>query len=382
MYSYKILNHINEVEPPIWDAFFDDNPFTKHAFLYACETSLAASKKTGWIAHHFLIYQDDNLIAIMPGYLKSHSYGEYVFDWSWAEAYQNHGLDYYPKWIGAIPFSPIQGLRIAHNESNTSAISPQLYQFIANTLDQISHDSHWSGWHINFCDKTTSDLLKHQKVMPRIGVQFQWFNNSYQNFDDFLSSLSARKRKNIKKERQKVLSQDIQIQWLNGDDISDKLIQQFIEFYQRTYLKRSGHLGYLNVAFFTLLKQQLANDLIIMTATKSNELIAATLSLKSGDTLYGRYWGANEHCDFLHFELCYYQGIEYCIKHKLRCFHSGAQGEHKIARGFEPVFTYSNHKIMHHDFALAIDDFLQRETQHMQQYFKECEALSPYKKDD
>jgi len=382
MYSYKVLNHINDIEASIWDAFFDENPFTTHAFIYACEASLSASEKTGWIAHHFLIYQDETLIAIMPGYLKSHSYGEYVFDWSWAEAYQNLGLDYYPKWIGAIPFSPVEGLRIAHNENITSNIAPQLYQFISKTLDQVAHDNHWSGWHINFCDQTASNLLKQQHIMPRTGVQFQWFNNNHSDFNGFLSSLNARKRKNIKKERQKVLSQDLTIEWLSGDDISEVLIQEFIEFYQRTYLKRSGHLGYLNVAFFTLLKQHLADDLIIMTAKKSNELIAATLSLKSGDTLYGRYWGASEHCEFLHFELCYYQGIEYCIKHKLRCFHSGAQGEHKIARGFEPVLTYSNHKIMNEDFALAIDDFLQRETQHMQQYFKECEALSPYKKDD
>lgn len=378
MYSYKVLNHINDIDASIWDAFFDDNPFTKHAFINACESSLSATEKTGWVAHHFLIYREHSLVAILPGYIKSHSYGEYVFDWSWAEAYQNNGLNYYPKWINAIPFSPIQGLRIAHKESDTIA----LYRFICTTLNQVAHNNLWSGWHINFCDQTTSNLLKQQKIMPRIGVQFQWFNNSYSDFNGFLTSLNARKRKNIKKERQKVLSQDIQIEWLSGDDISDNLIKQFIEFYQRTYLKRSGHLGYLNIEFFTLLKEHLANDLIIMTAKKSNELIAATLSLKSGDTLYGRYWGANEPCDFLHFELCYYQGIEYCIKHKLKCFHSGAQGEHKIARGFEPVFTYSNHKIIHSDFALAIDDFLQRETQHMQQYFKECQALSPYKKDD
>jgi len=314
-------------------------------------------------------------VAIIPGYLKNHSYGEYVFDWSWAEAYKKNGLDYYPKWINAIPFTPVEGLRIATNKTDTT----QLYHFISNTLDKLAQNNNWSGWHINFCDKKTSDLLKQQPIIPRIGVQFQWFNKSYTNFDEFLASLTARKRKNIKKERSKALAQDIKIQWLSGSEISDELIMQFVEFYQRTYLKRSGHLGYLNTEFFALLKQNMAEDIIIMTAKRADKLIAATLSLKSNETLYGRYWGANEQCDLLHFELCYYQGIEYCIKNNLKCFHSGAQGEHKISRGFEPVFTYSNHKIMHPDFGDAIDDFLQRETIHIQQYFKDCSALLPFK---
>ncbi|PAJ74432.1 GNAT family N-acetyltransferase [Pseudoalteromonas sp. NBT06-2] len=376
MYSYKVLNHINEIDASSWDALFDDNPFTKHAFIYACEASLSATKKTGWIAHHLLIYHNETLITIIPGYLKTHSYGEYVFDWSWAEAYKEHGLDYYPKWIGAIPFTPIEGVRLAYNKT----ISPLLYQFISTTLEQLAQKNKWSGWHFNFCDKKTSKQLKQYKITPRLGVQFQWFNKSYQDFNGFLSKLTARKRKNIRKERKKVLDQDIKIEWLNGHEISDELIIQFVAFYQRTYLKRSGHLGYLNADFFSLLKQNMPKNLVIMTAKKSEKLIAATWSLKSSDTLYGRYWGANEQCDLLHFELCYYQGIEYCINNDLKCFHSGAQGEHKIARGFEPVFTYSNHKIMHPDFALAIDDFLQRETLHMRGYFKNCQALSPFKK--
>ncbi|SFC90566.1 GNAT family N-acetyltransferase [Pseudoalteromonas denitrificans] len=375
MYSYKIITHINEISATRWDLFFDDNPFTKHAFIHACEASLSASSKQGWQAHHFLIYENDTLIAVMPGYVKSHSYGEYVFDWSWAEAYQNHGLTYYPKWVCSIPFTPVEGGRIATNSSNLS----MLYQYIKTILNAQSKKYNWSGFHINFCDKKTSHLLGKQDVSSRLGVQFQWFNKDYQSFDDYLSCLTARKRKVIKKERLKAVAEDISIKWLTGCKISSDIIEQFIAFYQRTYLKRSGHLGYLNSDFFSLLKQNMSDELVIMIATKDENVIAATLSLKSSTTLYGRYWGASEYYDFLHFELCYYQGIEYCIKNNLKCFHSGAQGEHKIARGFEPVFTYSNHTMVHPDFSLAIDNFLIHESQQMQNYHQQCQTLLPFK---
>jgi predicted N-acyltransferase len=215
--------------------------------------------------------------------------------------------------------------------------------------------------------------------MLRVGVQFQWFNKEFATFDSFLQTLSSRKRKSLKKERAKITQQNIVIEWLQGDQITPAIMQLFCEFYQRTYLKRSGHLGYLNMAFFTLLRTLMANKLVIMLAKKENSVIAATLSLVGKNTLYGRYWGANEDVDSLHFELCYYQGIEYAIQHKLNCFHSGAQGEHKIARGLEPVLTYSAHHIVDNDFNNAINDYLKRERQQINIYKQQCTTLLPFK---
>ncbi len=372
-FSHKFIPRITDISSTEWNKLFDDNPFTRYEFLHACEVSECANSKTGWQPQHLLILKNNKLIAIVPGYLKSHSYGEYVFDWSWAEAYEKHNIAYYPKWIAAIPFTPVEGIRIATKLTNTA----DLYSYITDTLDKKAIEASWSGWHINFCKQNHSTQLSN--TMPRLGVQFQWFNNNYQTFNDFLQHLNSRKRKNIKRERFKALSGGINVEWLTAAQITDEIISLFIEFYQATYLKRSGHLGYLNKKFFALLLKNMPDNLLIMIAKKQDQVIAATLSLKSTNTLYGRYWGASEACDFLHFELCYYQGIEYCIKHKLACFHSGAQGEHKIARGFQPVFTYSNHKIMHSEFSHAIDHFLKTESQHMIHYHQQAKELSPFK---
>ena len=254
-----------------------------------------------------------------------------------------------------------------------------MYEYITTQLNLQSIEQGWSGWHVNFCDKAQAQFLAFEHAMLREGVQFQWFNKGYDSFEDFLQSLSSRKRKSLKKERAKISQQNITIQWLTGSEITIEVMQVFCEFYQRTYLKRSGHLGYLNMEFFMLLHTLLANQIVIMLAKKADSIIAGTLSFIGKDTLYGRYWGASEEVDSLHFELCYYQGIEYAIKHNLTCFHSGAQGEHKIARGFEPVTTYSAHHIVNNDFSNAIDDYLAREREHIALYKAQCASLLPFK---
>ncbi len=377
LFSHQWFSNINELDAALWQSFFGDSPFTDHAFLFALEQSQCVSEASGWQPLHLAIYQNDQIVALAPGYLKSHSYGEYVFDWAWAEAYQQHGLAYYPKWLCGSPFSPVEGKRIAVQHADATAV----YEYICETLNKQCQQHNWSGWHINFCPKQQAKELVALNAMGRIGVQFQWFNRSYEDFAGFLQNLTARKRKAVKKERNKVAAQNISIQWLQGEHITHDVISQFCEFYQRTYLKRSGHMGYLNHEFFILLHALMRDKLVIMHAIRDEQVIAATLSFKSDNTLYGRYWGASEEVDCLHFELCYYQGIEYCISNKLSCFHSGAQGEHKIARGFEPVFTHSIHTIVDHDFSLAIADFLKQEQQHTLAYQQHCETLLPFKRD-
>ncbi|CAM4417307.1 GNAT family N-acetyltransferase [Pseudoalteromonas ostreae] len=378
LFSHRWLTSISAIDAAVWQHFFADNPFTDHAFLFALEQSQCVSAASGWQPQHLAIYQNDTLVALAPGYLKSHSYGEYVFDWAWAEAYQQHGLDYYPKWLSGSPFSPIEGQRLAIVHSHPESV----YQYITQTLTAQCEQQGWSGWHINFCSQQQVSQLTPHQGMHRIGVQFQWQNQNYATFDDFLAQLTARKRKVLKKERNKIIQQNISIKWLQGEQITKAVMSQFCEFYQRTYLKRSGHMGYLNHDFFILLHALMADKLVIMHAIHEHEVVAATLSFKNNDTLYGRYWGAIAEIDCLHFELCYYQGIEYCIKHQLQCFHSGAQGEHKIARGFAPVFTHSVHAVMDAAFSPAIADYLQRERQHMRIYHQQCTELLPFKIDN
>ena len=373
--SHQWFTSINQIDANEWQRLFGSEPFTCHAFLYALEQSQCVHEQTGWQPKHLAVYENNKLIALAPGYLKSHSYGEYVFDWAWAEAYEQHGLEYYPKWLCGVPFSPIEGKRIAieHNDHDL------VYHYIKEQLNTHSIDQNWSGWHINFCEQAQANSLCTERVMQRVGVQFQWFNKGFNTFDDFLQTLTARKRKTLKKERAKIVQQNIAIEWLHGVQITPEIMQLFCEFYQRTYLKRSGHLGYLNMEFFILLHALMSEQLVIMLAKKDDKVIAATLSLIGENTLYGRYWGANEDVDSLHFELCYYQGIEFAIKHNLSCFHSGAQGEHKIARGFEPVLTYSAHHIVDGDFSNAISDYLKRESQHIHIYKDQCAELLPFK---
>lgn len=374
-FTHHWYQSIDEIDQTQWQRLFGNEPFTQYAFLYALEQSKSVSAQSGWQPYHLAVFEGTKLIALAIGYLKSHSYGEYVFDWAWAEAYEQHGLAYYPKWLSGVPFSPIEGKRIAIEHANPARV----YEYIIAQLNLHSIEQNWSSWHVNFCDESQAKFLTFEHAMLREGVQFQWFNKGYNSFEDFLHTLSSRKRKSLKKERAKITQQNITIQWLTGSEITIEIMQAFCEFYQRTYLKRSGHLGYLNMDFFVLLHTLLAKQIVVMLAKKADSIIAGTLSFVGENTLYGRYWGASEEVDSLHFELCYYQGIEYAIKHKLACFHSGAQGEHKIARGFEPVTTYSAHHIVNNDFRNAIDDYLVRERQHIALYKAQCASLLPFK---
>lgn len=375
-FHYKVYTNINEISEVQWRNCFSTSSFTNYHFLSSLELSGSVSVQTGWQPYHIAIFQKDKLVALLPGYVKSHSYGEYVFDWAWAEAYERYQLDYYPKWICAVPFTPVSETRIGLKNTTDKAI----YPFIKSLLNTLAEEHAWSGWHINFCLKDELQQLECAQVNARRGVQFSWHNRQYQSFSQYLDKLTARKRKSIKKERNKASAQVDSINVLQSDQITEQIITQFYQFYCATYLKRSGHHGYLNLNFFKLLLDKMQDNLVLTAAFKDHEMVAASLFVKGQKSLFGRYWGAFEEFDSLHFELCYYQGIEYCIEHQLDYFNAGAQGEHKILRGFEPEYTYSCHHIRNEMFQPAIANFLKHEWQQIADYKAQCDSLLPFNK--
>ena len=376
----RFINSIHHVDPTLWNQLCtQDYPFTRYEFLAALEDTGCTSVTSGWEIAHLVIYENDCLIAAMPGYVKKHSYGEYVFDWAWADAYRRYGLQYYPKWINAIPFTPCTGPRLL---TGATEISTELIIEICQALKNQCELHKYSGWHCLFPTNTLSDLLT-SFTMQRLGCQFHWFNRNYQNFNDFLAQMSSRKRKNIAKERRSVSEQGIGFAIKESSAISVTDMDLFYSLYRNTYLKRSGHAGYLTQAFFQQLLKTCGDSLVLVCAVEKSDdftnVIAAALFFRDSHTLYGRYWGCFEEYQFLHFETCYYQGIDYAIKHKLQRFDGGAQGEHKISRGFEPVITYSNHHLSSSDFHSPIARFLQEEREAIQQYAEDARELLPFK---
>ena len=377
-YTTEFLDSISLVPAAVWNNLMtSEYPFLRHEFLYALEKSGSASARSGWKPKHLLLKDDtEEILAIMPLYLKNNSMGEYVFDWSWADAYYQHGLEYYPKFVTAIPFTPSIGPRICI-DANSNKLD--ILREIINSVLQEAKRLQASSWHILFPEKDLSDAFSALGLAQRQGCQYQWFNKDYVNFDSFLLQFSSRKRKNLKKERKKIKENNIKFEWLNGNEISLEQWQIFYKFYQNTYLIR-GRSAYLTLPFFLEIARLMPEKILLVLAKKDDCYIAGALSFKDNTALYGRYWGCDEEWQFLHFETCYYQGIEYCIKHKLQKFDSGAQGEHKIQRGFEPVFTYSNHWISHPQFSAAISEFIKEETNHLSRYQVLAEKHLPFKK--
>jgi hypothetical protein len=340
------------------------------------EHSGATTARSGWQPRHLLVHQHNVLIAVMPLYLKSHSYGEFVFDWSWADAYRQHGLAYYPKLLAAIPYTPATGPRLCVKEGEDFGV---IAEHVVKALYQQAGDSGASSIHILFPPPASKDVFQQQGLQPRLGVQFHWFNQGYNSFDDFLATFSSRKRKNLRKERQRVCAQGLELEILEGSQISSELWRVFYNFYQMTYAKRSGHGGYLELPFFQQVAASMPENLVLVMAKYQQRYIAGALNFRDSKTLYGRYWGCIQEFDHLHFEACYYQGIEYCIANKLERFDPGAQGEHKIQRGFRPVRTWSNHWLADPQFQRAVSDFIQRETPAMERYLDDASELLPFK---
>ncbi|PHR50855.1 GNAT family N-acetyltransferase [Cycloclasticus sp.] len=379
--NIKFLSSISKVSDTHWNSVFEtDYPFIQHAFLSALEQSGCTQASTGWTPHHIIVTDRDDIIAAMPCYLKTHSYGEYVFDWAWANAYQQHQLHYYPKLLSAIPFTPSTGPRLAfHNRIQLTQEKQSIIKNIRQAaLDSVSSVG-LSSWHVLFPDTEMSSLLEDSEYKQRSGIQYHWFNHHYTSFDDFLQTFKSRKRKTLRKERLSITQQGIEMTVVDGRDISKQLMAEFYRFYHFTYLKRSGQQGYLNLEFFNLLLSTMTENLVMFCAQKDNRLIGAALCFKDHQTLYGRYWGCEQEYEFLHFEACYYQGIEYCINHKLMRFDPGAQGEHKISRGFKPVKTLSNHMILHAEFRQAIEQFIDDEKIQVNAQIDHLTSFLPFK---
>jgi len=373
----KQIHSMAHIDAADWNRLCGpDYPFLRHEFLFALEKSAAVCPPTGWEAAHLLVMDNQTLLAALPLYFKTHSWGEYVFDQQWAQAYQQHGLAYYPKLISAIPFTPCQGQRIIFApDADQTAVCALLFGFIRQLAEQLGI----SSWHCLFPEHSQLELLQSLGLSVREGVQFQWFNRNYATFSDFLQTLSADKRKMIKRERRRVGEQGIQMQRIAGPDVTEAQWQVFFRFYTLTYLKRSSE-PYLNLAFFKQIAQTMPEQLLLVLAIKDDTYVGAALSFIGTDTLYGRYWGCQTEYNALHFEACYYQGLDYCIEHGLARFDSGAQGEHKTSRGFEPVTTYSTHWLKDAGFAKAVAQFVDREKKAIQHYKQDAANYLPFKR--
>lgn len=375
----RFIDSIHKVDQSSWNQLCQsDYPFSRHEFLATLEDAHCTVSEAGWQVDHLVVYEQGQLVAAMPGYIKNHSYGEYVFDWAWADAYRRYGVEYYPKWISAIPFTPCAGPRL-FSKRDINTMLPAIH----DALQQHCASYGLSGWHCLFPLSEQSEAFSAAGTLQRVGCQFHWFNYQYRTFDDFVARMASRKRKNILKERREVKANGFRFEIKEKDALVAEDMEVFYRLYRNTYLKRSGHQGYLTREFFQRLLDNCRNNLVLICALAQQEkaVIAAALFLRDQDTLYGRYWGCFEEYQFLHFETCYYQGIDYAIARQLQRFDGGAQGEHKIARGFEPRLTYSNHQLQDPRFQSAVAHFVQQETPRIQQYLVEACTLLPFKND-
>lgn len=369
--SVQLVSGMHEIDAMAWDMLHDGTPLLSHAFLSALENSGSVGAGTGWNPHPLIVKQADKLIGAMPLYLKSHSYGEYVFDWAWADAYQRTGLDYYPKLLSAIPFSPITSARLLSKNAETQLL---MIEALENTLQS----NQLSSAHVLFPDNTCAVQLEAAGWLKRTGVQFRWQNKSYTNFEAFLATLSHDKRKKIHQERKKINNAGVVCRYVKGTEANESDWNFFYQCYSNTY--RDHHsTPYLTRAFFDEIGKTMPQHLLLIIAEIEGKPVASTLNIYNQNTLYGRYWGAIQFVSGLHFELCYYQAQIFCIENNIQYFEGGAQGEHKLARGFEPRPTCSYHKIAHPDFELAIKQFLQREQAGIAAYTNELEERIPFK---
>ncbi len=374
--AIRFADSIAEIGRDAWNALAGTrNPFMRYEFLHALERTGCVGPGSGWLPRHLTLCDGaENCLAIVPLYRKTDSWGEFVFDWAWANAYQQHGLAYYPKLVTAAPFTPAVGQRLL---GAAAAHMP----LICDRIRQQALDSDITSWHVLFPTEAECRLLRAQGMHIRHGTQFRWRNRAYRSFDDFLDALSSRKRKNLRKERRRARDQDIRFSVTEGGDISEAQWAEFFLYYQATYLRR-GMQGYLNLEFFHALAETIPEQLLLISAAHEGRDIAAALFFRNEETLFGRYWGCREDREFLHFETCYYQGLDYAIANGLRTFDSGAQGEHKIQRGFEPATTWSAHWLAHPEFDRAIGRFVEQERTHVDAYQKAARSLLPYRRAD
>ena len=375
MYDARFLPSLADVSARDWDALHDGrNPFVSHAFLHGLESQGCLRRDWGWIPHHVTLWEGDTLVAAAPGYLKDNSHGEFVFDHAWAHAYARYGLDYYPKWLCAVPYSPVTGPRLlaqdaAHRKALLTAVRDEVLRLGLSSA------------HVNFHAEDEDDAFA-SDWLPRIDVQYHWRNpGHWRDFDGFLADFDHKHRKNIRQERAKVQRTGVVIRTVHGDEATAADLEAMFGFYLRTF-QDYGNSPALTLPFLQHLAQTMPRQLVMFLADHDGRTIAGALCLRGHDTLYGRYWGAEAPLPGLHFETCYYQGIAYCLREGLARFEPGAQGEHKIARGFLPAWVRSRHWIADPEFAGALANWCDEESQAVRRYARTLQSHSPFKQQD
>jgi hypothetical protein len=370
----KLVSTLASIDAEQWDRLNpSNNPFVSHAFLAGLEECGCIGPEIGWQPHHQVLKQGEQLLAAAPGYIKQNSHGEFVFDFAWADAHMRHGLPYYPKFLCASPYSPITGPRLL------SADPAGKKALLEAQLEEIRRHN-WLSGHWNFLSENDDAVMAEHGLLGRNDWQFHWHNRGYADFDSFLADMSSKKRKNIRQERRKVREQGFTFRRIHGDEMDQAFLQRVTELYQRTFLEK-GNRPVLNRSFFSHLARHFGPNLIVIAAEYQGEMLAMSLLLQGGERLYGRYWGSDVEANALHFETCYYQGIEYAIDQGLSVFEPGAQGEHKIARGFIPTMTRSRHYIRIEPFRDAIADWLRAEALALSDYRQELLARLPFRQD-
>jgi predicted N-acyltransferase len=375
-YRTRIVSSLAEIGQAAWDALVarqsDANPFLSYAFLHAMHESGSASEDTGWVPQYLTLWRDDQLVGALPLYLKWHSYGEYVFDWAWADAYRRHGLQYYPKLLSAIPFTPVSGSRLLAQDDDVQ----DTLIILLKTLQ--SSDGEVSSTHILYPPQEQAEALRKAGFMLRSSVQFHWTNDNYANFEEFLATLEQKKRKNIRAERRKVQEAGVTFRQISGKEATEADWHFFKRCYDHTYAMH-GSSPYLNLDFFLRIGATMPQNILLIQAQRAGKPIASSLVIHDESTLFGRYWGGIEDIPCVHFETAYYQPLEFCINNKLKYFEGGAQGEHKMARGFLPQKTWSAHRLTHPAFADAVEEFLKQEAGGIDAYMDKLHDRNPFK---
>ncbi len=381
-FTLRVATSIAGIPAAVWNACAADeaghvDPFLDHAFFLSLEESRSAVRETGWLGHHLVLERDGEVAGVMPCYLKSHSRGEYVFDGGWAEAYERAGGRYYPKLQASVPFTPATGRRLLVRSGPEADLARTA---LVQGAAQVTLQTGASSLHVTFCREDEWELMAAAGYLQRTDTQFHFENEGYASFDDFLAALSSRKRKVIRRERREALEgRGITIRWLTGADLTEAVWDRFFEFYMDTGSRKWGR-PYLTRAFYSLIGERMADRVLLVMAEREGRYVAGAINFIGKDVLYGRHWGAVEEHPFLHFEVCYYQAIDYAIRHGLKRVEAGAQGEHKLARGYRPVTTRSAHFIADRGLRRAVDDYLARERNYVAEAVEELGALTPFRR--
>jgi predicted N-acyltransferase len=376
--AIRIVSALAEVPAATWDTLAGaTNPFVCHAFLSALEESGSATAKTGWQPVHLLMEEDGVPVGAVPAYAKSHSQGEYVFDHGWADAFERAGGAYYPKLQVSVPFTPATGPRLLVGDGPDADRRRTL---LARALGTVGDRLGTSSVHATFLDEADRAAFAEAGWLARTDQQFHWFNAGYGTFEDYLATFRSDKRKQVRRERREAVEGGVEIRQLTGGDLSETAWDAFFAFYMDTGSRKWGR-PYLNRRFFSLIGERMADRVLLVMAYRSGQPIAGALNLIGADALYGRYWGATEPQPFLHFELCYHQAVDYAIAHKLARVEAGAQGDHKLARGYVPVTTHSAHYISDTNFRRAVETYLKRERAEVERMAEALADMTPYRRD-